>query len=160
MAAFAFVGCNNAPDREKELSADQAQDSNTPTSSHFTQRWDDAWNQNNADSIQGLLASDVVFLVDGQELSDEERDQWLLENSAVMKDLKTTSEVDNTTTDMVYQAGTYTHGIKNDTMALDGSFTLIWERDQEQGQRDPWKVKLMHISQKADTLDSSQEKAL
>lgn len=126
IAVVAFAGCNNGPDRENELSADQDQVNEPTPPTEFTQRCDEAWNQNDLNSIMVLLSNDVVFLVEGQELSDEQRHQWLLENSGFMKDLKTTSQIDNTTTDLVSQAGTYTHGIQeNDSVNYDASFTLI-----------------------------------
>lgn len=118
------------------------------------QRWDEAWNQNNIDSLQNLLADDAVLLMEGEEYSTSEINDWMRENSQAMRDLKTEAKVKRSTGDVAYQAGTYSHGLKeNDTLEFNGTFTFVWERQND----DEWKVRLMDINQRRDTTEMDQQ---
>lgn len=118
------------------------------------QRWDEAWNQNNIDSLQNLLADDAVLLMEGEEYSTSDINDWMRENSQAMRDLKTEAKVKRSTGDVAYQAGTYSHGLKeNDTLEFNGTFTFVWERQND----DEWKVRLMDINQRRDTTEMDQQ---
>ena len=70
-----------------------------------------------------------------------------------MKDLETNGS-NNSTNKVVYQAGTYSHGIReNDTLQLNGAFTFI----REQEQNDEWKLKVMSIAQRSQEADPDTE---
>lgn len=57
----------------------------------------------------------------------------------------------NSGDNIVYEAGTYTHGMReNDTLELEGTYTVIWERMTEKNE---WEIKLIDISPKNE-LDS------
>lgn len=163
-ALVAIIGCES---NQKEEVVIQTDDQNPD---ELLQGWNDAWNQNNYDSVSSYLADDAVFLLQGEAYSTSEGKQWLKENSAITTKLKADSKLKNATNDIVYQAGTYSHGMKaNDSLAnqdaeqtgqnkenmamndslrnFNGAFTLIWERENN----DEWKLKLINITGQMDT---------
>lgn len=77
------------------------------------QRWSDTWKQNNNDSINQLLADDVIFLLQGQEYSKQAGRDWVRENSMGMAEFTNNSTVksghnrSNSNNTIVYQAGTF-----------------------------------------------------
>ena len=74
--------------------------------------------------------------------------------SAVMKDLETSGTYNNSTNKVGYQAGTYSHGLKeNDSLQLNGTFTFIWEREQS----DEWKLTVISIAQRSQEADPHPE---
>jgi ketosteroid isomerase-like protein len=111
------------------------------------QHWNNAWNQNDVEFLQASLAENAHLFLHGQSLPSEVLHQWLSENSALLINLQTDIIKTNKTSDVVYQAGTYTHGIQgNDGPERSGTFTFIWERQQNNSM----KIALIDITERHD----------
>lgn len=61
----------------------------------------------------------------------------------MMKNLKTSPEITYSNKDVAYEAGTYSHGIKADSLnnTYEGSYTLIWKKVNND-----WKLQVVNIA--------------
>lgn len=110
--------------------------------------WRDAWNKNDAKSLEAVTAEDVVLLFDGKAHRQDSVSAWIENSASWMKNLRTTSVMKNKGENFAYEAGTYTHATtENDTMQMGGTYTVIWERNGDQNE---WVIKLMDITPKTE----------
>lgn len=106
--------------------------------------WRDAWNQNDAQSLEAATADDAVLFFNGKALRQDSVTAWIQNSASWMKNLRTTSVMKNKAENFAYEAGTYTHATtENDTMQMAGTYTVIWERS---GGENEWAIKLMDVS--------------
>lgn len=111
-------------------------------------RWKQAWNNNDSESLEKMAADDAVLLFFGEAKTNGDLKKWISETSAWMKDLNSTPLVKNVGENMAYEAGTFTHRSKaNDTMQYEGAYVVVWERPGKEGE---WKIKLMDVSPRVD----------
>ena len=109
-------------------------------------QWEEAWNRNNAEELKGLMADDAVVVIFGESMQDEQADSWIDSTASWMKNLRSTPIIKNKGETMAYEVGDFTHGTKeNDTVQMEGTYTVIWERSADQNE---WRVKLMNVSPK------------
>lgn len=107
-------------------------------------QWEEAWNMNDAENLKELMADDGVLVLNGENMQKEDTDIWFDITAPYMKNLRTTPVIRKIDETMAYEVGDYIHGTtENDTVQMQGSYTMIWERDQNE-----WRVKLMNISPK------------
>lgn len=148
-ALLIFVSCDN-PNREADDQEEMAEENYT-NPDDMNRNWVAAWNSNQPDSLESMTADDAVLLMEGGKMYDRDSiSSWYKNGSAMIKDLKTNVELKHSDDHMAYEAGTYSHGSKNDStdVKYEGTYVVIWERDSLD-----WKVKVMSITDK--TPDST-----
>ena len=132
-------------DREREVAEDEevmVQDD--WDADQAMKDWRDAWNQNDAQSLEGVTADDVVLFFNGKVHRQDSVSDWIQSSASWMKNLRTTTVMKNKAENFAYEAGTYTHATtENDTLQMGGTYTVIWERNGDQNE---WSIKLMNIS--------------
>ncbi|GAA4308671.1 hypothetical protein GCM10023115_36710 [Pontixanthobacter gangjinensis] len=108
-------------------------------------QWVDAWNRNNPKELDTLTANDAVLYMEGQQMNADSIRSWYNNAAPMMKDLKTNAQVEYATGDIAYEAGTYSHGIKNDSLntTYEGTYTFIWKKSNND-----WKLQVMNITDK------------
>jgi ketosteroid isomerase-like protein len=137
-----FFSCQS--EDPSQHTVEESEPANTP---ELLQQWNNAWNQNDVEFLQASLAENAHLFLHGQSLPSEVLHQWLSENSALLINLQTDIIKTNKTSDVVYQAGTYTHGIQgSDGPERSGTFTFIWERQQNNSM----KIALIDITERHD----------
>ncbi len=144
LALLLFVACDNQ--KKDDDAEDMAEEANYKSPAQVSSSWVGAWNNNQPDSLEAMTADDAVLLMDGGEMLNRDSiSTWYKNGAAMMKDLKTTAEIKNSTDHMAYEAGTYAHHSKNDSIdnTYEGAYVVIWERDSLD-----WKVKVMSITNK------------
>lgn len=144
-ALLIFASCDN-PNRKTDDREEMAEENYT-NPDEMNRNWIEAWNTNQPDSLESMTADDAVLLMEGGEMYNRDSiSSWYKNGAAMMKDLKTNVEIKNSNDHMAYEAGTYSHGNKNDSIGrtYEGTYVVIWERDSLD-----WKVKVMSITDKA-----------
>jgi ketosteroid isomerase-like protein len=119
--------------------------------------WRDAWNKNDAQSLEAATADDVVLMFNGKAHQQDSVTSWIQNSSSWMKNLRTTPVMKNKGVDFAYESGTYTHvTTENDTMQMKGTYTVIWERSGDQNE---WSIKLMDVTPEMpmDSMPMSQQ---
>ena len=132
-------------DREREVVEEQEMmNEDTWDSDEAMANWRDAWNQNDAQTLEAATADDAVLFLDGKTHRQDSLSAWIENSASMMRNLRTTSVMKNRADDFAYEAGTYTHATtENDTLQMGGTYTVIWERN---GNQNEWSIKLMDIS--------------
>lgn len=130
-------------DREKEEpeTREMATEENYADPEQVIADWSEAWNSNDPQRVDDLIADDAVLVLDGQEVQQDSIRGWMERTSTFMKDLNMRSEKKGTGDRMAYDTGFYTHTYTNDSTSYKGYYTFIWERDGSD-----WQVKVMNIS--------------
>lgn len=143
-----LVGCNDSNRDKAETEEMEIRDP-----SETNQEWMDAWNNNDPDKLESLTASDAVLYMDGEAYETDSISSWYQNNAPMMRDLNTTPEINYSNDSVAYEAGTYRHMIKEDSLNTphEGTYTVIWERDDND-----WKVKFMNITEKDRDTTSTQ----
>lgn len=103
--------------------------------------WSEAWNSNDPQRVDDMIADDAVLVLDGNEVQQDSISAWMERTSTFMKDLNMQSQKKGTGDRMAYDVGSYTHTYTNDSTQYKGYYTFIWERDGSD-----WQVKVMNIS--------------
>ena len=103
--------------------------------------WSKAWNSNDPQMVDDMIADDAVLVLDGKEVQQDSISAWMERTSTFMKDLNMRSQKKGTGDRMAYDVGSYTHTYTNDSTQYKGYYTFIWERDGSD-----WQVKVMNIS--------------
>lgn len=113
--------------------------------------WSEAWNSNDPQRVDDMIADDAVLVLDGNEVQQDSISAWMERTSTFMKDLNMRSQKKGTGDRMAYDVGSYTHTYTNDSTQYKGYYTFIWERDGSD-----WQVKVMNISdvKDQDTISS------
>jgi ketosteroid isomerase-like protein len=133
-----FFSCQS--ENPSQRMVEESEPANTP---ELLQQWNNAWNRNDVESIQGLIAENAVFLLHGEQYSAEALYSWMSANAAAVKELYTEALQSSSCGNMAYVSGTYQHGIQeHDSQQLRGTFTFVWERQQ----KNEWKIKVLDIS--------------
>ncbi|MCM8569422.1 nuclear transport factor 2 family protein [Gramella jeungdoensis] len=150
-ALMCFIGCDN-PNKED---ADDMEEMEVRDPSETNKEWMDAWNANDPDKLQSLTAENAVLYLDGEAYPTDSINPWYNNNAPMMRDLKTSPELKYSSDSIAYEAGTYRHMVKEDSLNTphEGTYTVIWERDE-----DDWKVRFMNITEKhTDTTATENE---
>jgi ketosteroid isomerase-like protein len=148
-------------DREKEITKEKevVVEKDTWDEKQAMTDWRNAWNKNDAQSLEAATADDAVLFLDGKAHRQDSVSAWIQSSASWMKDLSTTSVMKNRGKNFAYEAGTYTHASReNDTMRGSGTYTVIWERT---GKENDWSIKLMDITPQMErdtTAMTSQER--
>ncbi len=146
-----FLSCDNNPREEpEEIAETEVRDP-----AEANKEWIDAWNQNDPDKLQEMTSNDAVLYMQGRSRIADSISAWFQNSAPNMKDLSTTPEIQNSNDSIAYEAGTYSHGSKQDTLntTFEGTYTVIWERAD-----DDWQIKVMNITQKQmDTTSMENE---
>ena len=131
--------------QEKKEADDMAETAEIRDPSEANAQWIDAWNRNNPKELDTLTSEDAVLYIQGQNMRVDSIRSWYNNAAPMMKDLKTRAEVEYSTNDIAYQAGTYSHGIKNDSLntTYEGTYTFIWKKMDND-----WKMQVMNITDK------------
>lgn len=130
-------------DKERE----EPETENMETEEEFTDPdqviadWSDAWNSNDPQQVDEMIADDAVLILDGKEVQQDSMTAWMERTSTYMKNLNMRSQKKGTGEMMAYDAGSYTHTYTNDSTQYKGFYTFIWERDGSE-----WQVKVLNIS--------------
>ena len=135
-----FSGCgeNQAKTGEAEIAEEEYQDPEEAMG-----EWEAAWNSNDPQQLFSRTAEDAVLVLNGVEVAQDSIQSFLQNSGSAMSDLQMQSLGRNSTERMAYDTGTYSHGYINDTTTYQGTYTFVWEREEN----DPgWKVKVMNIS--------------
>lgn len=113
--------------------------------------WSEAWNSNDPQRVDDMIADDAVLVLDGNEVQQDSISAWMERTSTFMKDLNMRSQKKGTGDRMAYDVGSYTHTYTNDSTQYKGYYTFIWEREGSD-----WQVKVMNISdvKDQDTISS------
>lgn len=133
-------------DREREVADEDdlmVEEADTWNEEEAMANWRDAWNQNDPQALEAATANDAVLFLEGKSFRQDSITAWIQNSASWMKDLSTTSVMKNRTDNIAYEAGTYTHSsTENDTLRGSGTYTVIWERGDDQ----EWSIKLMDVS--------------
>ncbi len=145
-----FAACDNS-NREANDQEGMADEANYTNPGEMNRNWIAAWNTNQPDSLEAMTADDAVLMIEGGKMYNRDSiSSWYKNGAAMMRDLKTNAEAQNSDDHFAYEAGTYSHGYKNDSTntKYEGTYVVIWERDSLD-----WQVKVMSITDK--TPDST-----
>lgn len=146
---FMMVACGEKKTEEAEEGDMVVQEKDTWDADKAMTDWRDAWNKNDAKTLESVTADDVTLFINGKSHTQDSVTSWIEESSSWMKDLKTTSVMKKKGDNIAYEAGTYMHGTKeNDSLKMAGTYTVIWERDGD----NEWVIKLMDISPEMDSM--------
>lgn len=134
----------------------------------MTNRWGEAWQSNQYDSVRNQTADDAILLLNGREFPQDSIDPWLEWTTTNIQGLELNSMEKGGEGNMAWDSGTFSHTYVNDSVNYNGTYTFIWERsdaqdaqdaqDAEDAQEDEWKVSVMHISNnmERDTMNMQQ----
>jgi ketosteroid isomerase-like protein len=111
--------------------------------SETNKQWIAAWNRNNPGELDSLTANDAVLYMQGKSMNADSISSWYKMAAPMMKDLVTRPEMTYTGKDIAYEAGTYKHKIKNDSLdtTYEGSYTFIWKREDND-----WRLQVLNIT--------------
>lgn len=144
---FTLLLFSSCADEKKETSDmdEMAQEAEVRDPADANKQWIDAWNRNNPQELDTLTSTDAVLYMQGQSMNADSIRSWYNNAAPMMKDLKTIPEVEYSSAEVAYEAGTYMHGIKNDTTntTYEGSYTFIWKKMDND-----WKLQVMNITDK------------
>ncbi len=150
--AFLFLG--SCDDQKKERgNMNDAQEVEVRDPSAANSQWIDAWNRNNPQELDTLTADDAMLYMEGEAMNKDSITAWYTNAAPMMKNLKTNPEVKYSNKEIAYEAGTYSHSIKADSLntTYEGSYTLIWKRVEND-----WKLQVLNIAGR-DELSSPDE---
>lgn len=117
--------------------------------------WREAWNANDAQRLKDHTADDAVLLMYGRDLSGN-LNSWMDTTASWMQDLRTSALKTEKGENFAWETGTYTHGtLRNDTLQMNGTYTVIWERADEGDDAD-WKIRLIDISPEEEPMEEQQ----
>lgn len=149
-ALLFLFSCNDAEKKETDDMDDMAEQAENRDPAEINKEWIDSWNKNDAASLDSLTAGNAVLYMQGKSMSVDSIRAWYKESAPLMKDLQTTSERSFSGKDLAYDAGTFKHGIKGDSLGTtyEGAYTIIWKRTDKD-----WKLQVLNITDK--TPDST-----
>ncbi|MHA6279380.1 DUF4440 domain-containing protein [Salinimicrobium sp. CAU 1759] len=137
---FIFGACNDGEREAAEVEEVVMEDS--WDADEAMTEWRDNWNANDSTSLRAATANDAVLFMEGRALRNDSVTAWINNSASWMNELATTPVVKNKGENFAFEAGTYTHSTReNDTLQLQGTYTVIWERMDED-----WKIKLIDVS--------------
>ena len=128
---------------------DMAEQAEVRDPAEASKQWINAWNRNNPRELDTLTSADAVLYMEGNNMNADSIRSWYKNAAPMMKDLSTNPEVEYSNKEIAYEAGTYSHGIKSDSLnnTYEGTYTLIWKKMDND-----WKLQVMNIAGKeADT---------
>ncbi|MBT8319546.1 MAG: hypothetical protein KJP01_05390 [Gramella sp.] len=151
-ALLFFSGCNEEKKETDDLD-DMAKQAEIRDPTEANMQWIDAWNRNNPLELDTLTATDAVLYMEGEAMPSDSIRSWYKNAAPMMKDLKTNAEVTYANSEVAYEAGTYSHGIKGDTLnnVYEGSYTLIWKIADND-----WKLQVLNIAAKEADLPGDE----
>lgn len=140
-AVLLFSSCNEG----KKETVETTEQAEVRAPSEANKQWIDAWNRNNPQELDTLTSKDAVLFMQGQSMNADSIRSWYNNAAPMMKNLRTNVKVEYTTNDIAYEAGTYSHGIKNDSLntTYEGTYTFIWKKANND-----WKMQVMNITDK------------
>ncbi|WP_380748711.1 DUF4440 domain-containing protein [Salinimicrobium flavum] len=138
---LAFGACQDK-EREEPETDDMMAEEEYADPDQVIADWNDAWNSNDPQMVDDMIADDAVLILDGQHVEQQDSIMsWMEKTSMYMKDLNMKSQKKGTGDMMAYDVGSYTHTYTNDSTQYKGFYTFIWERDGSE-----WQVKVLNIS--------------
>lgn len=149
---FIFAACNDKTREADDMDDTQAQ---VRDASEAHQQWVDAWKSNDAEQLDTLTASNAILYMQGETMSIDSIKSWYKESAPMMADLQTNSEKSYSGKDVAYEAGTFRHKVKGDSLGttFEGAYTFIWRRSGND-----WKLEVLNIADKtADTTATGNE---
>lgn len=148
-----FVACGETKNSEENEELEEAEVEYQDPEMAMGE-WNDAWSSNDPQKIFDETADDVLVVLNGTEVPADSVQGFIEESGAAMKDLNMQSLAKGSTDKMAYDTGTYTHQYNNsDTTRYEGTYTFIWERQDDEAD---WKVTVMNISDKSQTATQQQ----
>ncbi len=140
-ALLLFSSCNE----NKKENVETTKEAEVRSPAEANQQWIDAWNRNNPQELDTLTSKDAVLFMQGRSMNADSIRSWYNNAAPMMRDLRTNALVEYTTNNIAYEAGTYSHGIKNDSLntTYKGSYTFIWKKSNND-----WKMQVMNITNK------------
>ena len=138
-----LISCGEKESRDVEMEDMTAVPQEFQDPDEAIENWAAAWNSNEPENINSLLAQDVVVVLNGYEMPKDSIGGFIEGAGSEMKDLEMRSLKRGSTENMAYDTGTYTHTYTTDTTQYQGSYTFIWERANDENE---WKVKAINIS--------------
>lgn len=148
-----ILGC--ADNKKMETEEEMETQAEVREPSEANAQWIDAWNRNNPKELDTLTSDDAVLYMQGQQMNADSIRSWYNNAAPMMRDLKTNPEVEYAAGDIAYEAGTYSHGIKNDSLntTYEGTYTFIWKKMDSN-----WKLQVLNITDKEpDTIATEEE---
>lgn len=148
-ALLFLSSCNE----EKKTAANMEDMAEVRDPAEANMQWIDAWNRNNPHELDTLTAADAMLYMEGEAMNSDSISSWYKNAAPMMKDLKTSAEVTYANTEVAYEAGSYSHGIKGDSLnnTYEGSYTLIWKR-----MNNDWKLQVLNIAGKEADLSPGE----
>ncbi|MDX1762635.1 MAG: nuclear transport factor 2 family protein, partial [Christiangramia sp.] len=140
--------------KETDDKDDMTEQAEVRKPSEANTQWIDAWNRNNPQELDTLTATDAVLYMQGEEMNADSIRSWYNNAAPMMKDLKITEEVKYSGKDVAYMAGTYNHGVKNDSTntTYEGTYTFIWKKAGND-----WKIQVMNITDREPEPAANEE---
>lgn len=138
---------------EKKEADDMAEQAEVRDPAEVNKEWVDSWNNNDPATLDSLTAGDALLYMQGKTMNADSIRAWYKQAVPMMKDLRTTSEASYTGKDIAYDAGTYSHGIKGDTLGTtyEGAYTFIWKKTDKD-----WKLQVLNITDKTQDTTSTE----
>ena len=155
LCALLFLGSCEDENKENDNIEEMAQQTEARDPAAANAQWIDAWNRNNPQELDTLTSEDAVLYLQGQPMKTDSIRAWYKNAAPMMKDLSTKAEMNYANKEIAYEAGTYRHGTKNDSLnnIYEGAYTLLWKRTDKD-----WKLQVMHISEsEPDTTTNAAE---
>ncbi len=138
-----LASCGEKEGREVEMDDTLATEQEFQDPDEAMSNWHNAWNSQDPQQIQALAASDAVLVLNGREVPTDSIPGFFQDAGSAVKDLQLRSLKKGSTDNLAYDTGVYNHIYVNDTTQFQGTYTFIWERDDDE---DEWKVKAMNIA--------------
>ncbi|WP_166435189.1 YybH family protein [Christiangramia sabulilitoris] len=137
-----FSSCQEEKEETDEID-DMATQAELRDPAEANKQWIDAWNRNNPRELDTLTSDDAMLYMEGMPMNRDSIRSWYKNAAPMMKGLKTNPEVKYSSAEVAYEAGTYSHGMKSDTLnnVYGGSYTLIWKRVNND-----WKLQVLNIA--------------
>jgi len=152
-ALLFFSSCNDTDRKEADDMDNMAQEAEVRDPAEVNKEWIDSWNKNDADALDSLTSSDAVLYMEGSSMNADSIRAWYKNAAPMMKGLRAKSEVSYSGKDIAYDAGTYSHQIKGDSLSntYNGAYTLIWKKTDND-----WKLKVLNITDKTPDSTATQ----
>ncbi len=145
LPVFALLFLSSCDDQKKEADdkEEMAETTEVRDPAEASAQWIDAWNRNNPQELDTLTSADAVLYMQGKHMSADSIRSWYNMAAPMMKGLKTNPEVKYSNNEIAYEAGTYSHHMKNDSLntKYEGTYTFIWKKMDND-----WKVEVMNIT--------------
>ncbi|MAM19751.1 MAG: nuclear transport factor 2 family protein [Christiangramia sp.] len=138
-----FISCNEAHEEADDVDDMKAEEANMQKPEDASKDWIAAWNNNDPASLDSLTGPGASLYMQGKQVDSDSISSWYQVAAPQMENLETQSTASYSGKDVAYEAGSYQHQLKGDSldMTYRGAYTIIWKR-----QGDNWKIDVMNIA--------------